>query len=804
MRLIPSDLRYAARGLARNRGFAAMAIATLALGIGGNAALFGIVERIAMRSLPFPDAPRLVRLRDAVVAPGGDLYRALMLPWHYDAIAQGTKSFDAILAALPQRLTLVGRPDAFSFEGVRVTPGALARLGVRPRLGRLFTPEEEAQGETSRAALVSSAFWKTRLGGRDDVLGSALALADGTATVVGVLPDGFRFPYTSDVWRPFRVVATDPRDLFVVARLAPGVGLAQAAAEMDALARRAEAEGPPTMRGRGIDVTRLKEDLLAGEDRVPLTLMAAVAFLLLLACVNLAALFLSRSVARQREMGIRAALGASRARRLRQDLGESLLLAALGAGLGLVLARAADGFLAALVPHVLGEDLPTPQGGRFGVFLFVAALATVAGVLCGLVPAWRASRIDPASLLRAAGRSTSPTQSTRRLLSLFAFVEIALATVLTGCGALMLADLRERESRRLGLDPDHLLSVEVPLGEAAGASPERRRALVERLVAAAASVPGVASAAATTANPFSDRRWGMPIAADRDLDPTRELSTVNLRLVTPGLFATWKTRVLAGRPIEASDREDAPSVAVVSRHLARRLFDSDAPLGRQLVRRLPGGELARFTIVGVVEDVRDSGELRDALYLSYAQTATHDAAGSVYLMVRGAGVSDAWARDVPRAAARCDPRLGAAEIVLENDLYARSIAPNRVGASVLGGFAGFGLLLATLGVFGAVSFAAGQRRNEIGVRLAVGATPGQIRRLVGRQGFLLAAAGCAAGLPASLAVARILSATIPDFAGRPLLCVAVAVGLLALAAAAADVPARRAARLDPVAALGSV
>ncbi|HTO76003.1 MAG TPA: FtsX-like permease family protein, partial [Thermoanaerobaculia bacterium] len=281
------------------------------------------------------------------------------------------------------------------------------------------------------------------------------------------------------------------------------------------------------------------------------------------------------------------------------------------------------------------------------------------------------------------------------------------------------------------------------------------------------------------------------------------LLTVNLRVVTPGLFDVFRTRLLAGRDVSDADQPDGLPVAVVSRHLAGRLWGNGRALGQRVVRRLPNGGLVRMTVVGVAEDVRDSGDLRDTIYLPYAQLAAHDAAQSVYLMVRGDPVARAWAREAVRAVGRTDPRIGAAETVFLADLYAASHAQSRVGTSLLAGFAAFGLLLAVLGIFGAVSFVTGHRRNEIGVRIAVGASPSQIRGLVARQGLLLAILGCAIGFPLSLAVERILSAAIPEFEGRPILCTAVTLCLLAAAALASDVPARRAARMDPVAALRS-
>src|SRR5262249_2427265 len=389
-------------------------------------------------------------------------------------------------------------------------------------------------------------------------------------------------------------------------------------------------------------------------------------------------------------------------------------------------------------------------------------------------------------------------------LSTLVASEIALATLLLGAAALMCADFFDRQNRKLGLNPDHLYSAQIPMRNSSGDSPERRRQLVAEILRTTSSLPGVDSAAVVTANPFAERQGGAVIAAEgRDFDPTRELSTVNLRLATPGLFRTWGTSLVAGRDISEADRPETPLVAVVSRHLAHRLWADVDPIGQRLVRRRPDGTLASTTVVGVVGDVRDFGDLRDTIYLAYDQAAELEAAETIYIMGRGKGGADAWTQELPRALSRVDSRLGIAESGFLTDAYADSLRQNRLGTTIIGFFAGFGLLLAAIGVFALVSFVALRRRAEIGVRIAVGASPGQVRRLVLGHGWLLAAAGGAAGLPLALIANRILQASIPGFGMRPALCAAAAGILILVAMTASHSPARRAARLDPMTALRS-
>lgn len=379
--------------------------------------------------------------------------------------------------------------------------------------------------------------------------------------------------------------------------------------------------------------------------------------------------------------------------------------------------------------------------------------------------------------------------------------EIALAVLVIAGGGLFVADFIEQQNRGTGLDPVRLLSLEVPLATASGPSADRRRALVADMIREVGSLPGVEGAAITTANPFSDRRWGVRVATERSGDPERGLSTVNLRLVTPNLFRTWRTPVLAGRDISSADRPATAVVAVVSRRFARRFWPGSSALQQRLYRRAPDGSLAALTVVGVVGDVRDSGDVEETVYLPYEQLAGLEAAETVYLMVRGSS-SGSWAKEIPRALSRVDPRLGVAESGFMDALWSQSRSQSRAGVPVLAFLGGFALLLSSTGIFAIVSFAAVERRSELGIRVALGATPASVRRLIVRQGSVLALAGCAAGLPLALAANRVISSSIKEIPDRPFFCGAVALVLFLIASISSDVPARRAARRSPLETLG--
>jgi len=799
-----SDACVAGRRLRRDWRFSIAAVVTLALGIGGNTAIFTIVERFAVLPLPFPDGDRLVRITDTLQAAGGQVYRPQVLPWHWQGIASAAHSFERVVAISPERWTWIGGEAAVPFQGAIVSAGTFDLLGVEPIRGRLFTREEERLGLASGAAVISDRFWKTRLGGREDALGSPLRLAERTATIVGILPPQFRFPYGCDVWSPLVVDPNDTRDLFVVARLAPGATLAAANVELANLARQQERSGPAIIKSRGMEARFLKNAMAAAESRIPLALMAAVGFLLLLACANLASLLLVRSVSRQRERAIRVALGAGRARQIREALAETVLLACAGGAIGLLLADVAIGPLSVLVPRFFGEDLPMPVSAvRPDVALFACLLSLGTGLAFGLAPFLRRSGLDPASILAGAGRAISLPAGARRLLNGFVAGEVALATVLLAASAVMGADFWDRQHRDLGLRAADLYAAEIPLASATGESGDRRRLLVEEILRAVARVPGVAAAAATTGNPFSERRWGARIAPAEKVEPGRELSTVNLRLVTPGLFRTYGTLLVAGRDLAQADRADAPPVAVVSRGLARRFWGEADPIGKTFVRRSPDGSLIRTAVVGVVADIRELGDVQEAVYLPYAQLAGLEAAETITVMARGEAASAAWTREIPRLLGRIDPRLGVAEAGFMDDLYQRNLRQNRAGTSILAFLGGFGLLLASIGILATVSFVSLQRRGELGIRCVLGATPREVRSLVLGHGLRLGIVGFLAGLPLALAANRVLASALADFRMRPWLCVAVGAVLMLVTALASDGPARRAAHRDPLQALRS-
>ena len=797
------DLRYALRSLGKNPGFAAAAIATLALGIGGNCAIFGVVNAIFLRPLPFPEPQRLVRLLDKTTTPGGQSYTGNLLPSRFEAIAAQAGVFDRATAQRVERLTLTGSGDPVRLNGASLSAGSLSLFGVLPELGRVFRAEEERAGEASGVALVSHTLWRDRFGADRSLVGRAILLDGRSVVVVGVLPAGFHFPYRADVWLPLRIDPSDRRDLLVIARLAPGRSLAGARVEAPAIARRLEEEDPSGSRGRGLEIVSLHSNLVREEDRVPLLLFAAMGSFLLLACANLANLILARSAARRRETAIRAALGEGRWRRVRQVLTESLLLSTLGAGAGLLLAGWITAPLDSLMPRVLLEELPSGRGALdFRLLAFAAAAALATGILCGLAPALASAGVDVAPLLKAGGRTAAGGGESRRLLSGFVVLQVAISTLLLSGAFAMMRGLHEKRTRDLGVDTKNLLHAELefPLSRYPTGA-ERVRALDE-ILRRISSVSGVKRAAASSVNPLWGGTWGIGIAPGPLAADPREYRSVNVRLATPGLLGTLGTALLSGRDFGETDREDTPPVAIVSRRMARRIWAEASPLGQTIARHTARGEPVRMRVVGVAQDVADFGEMEETVYLPYRQRSGSEDAETMHLMVRGAPGRSGFAADVGRAVRAVDPALALAEVSPMEGLYAESLSQERLGALVLAVFGVFGLALAAIGTYGVTAFRAGRRSTEIGIRLALGARPAGIQRLFVREGLGLSLAGGLSGI-AALELARPLLARAlgAGFAWSPWLDAAVVGVLVAAGALASWVPARRAARLDPQGAL---
>jgi putative ABC transport system permease protein len=784
------DLAFALRLLGKNRTFTAATVLTLALGIGGTTAMFALVDAVLLRPLPFPEPDRLVwgwgrfpQNDSASVSP----------PDFVDYRRRAHTVRLAGFTAFPSRWALAGAGEPERVPGILVSAGFFETLGIAPLLGRTFRPEEE-QAATAEVAIISESLWRRRLGGDPAVVGRGLVVDGRTVTVVGIAAPRASVPAAIDVWMPL------PMDdggmqvrryhfLRLVGRLAPEASIAAAQAELDAVAASLEEEHPESNRGWKLRLEPLHETVAGPLRPALLLLLAAVACVLLVACANVAGLLLARGGARRREIAVRAALGATRARLLRQLLAESVLLALLGGGAGWLLAIWASELVRAFGPEGVAVAPVAPLGGR--VLLFAVGLTLLTSLLFGIAPARDAARVDlrDALALRAGGGTR------RRARSVLVVAELGLATMLLLGAGLLLRSLSELLRVDLGFRPGGVLAATLQLPSALYPDRDEILAFSERLLEEARAVPGAGAVALTSRLPLAPQGGDTYFQVEGRPVPDGGRPTADIRAATPGFFAAMSVPVVRGRDFTPADRAGAPDVVIVNEPFARAFLADGPVLGRRL--RIDVGREVSAEIVGVVGPVRHYGlayEGNPAMYLAFAQ----EPAGLVNLVVRADRAPlPAVASSLRAAVRRVDPGLPF-EAAAMTDLLARSAAPEHFRAVLVGGFAAVAVLLAAIGVYGVVAALVGERRREIGVRIALGAGQRDVAALVLREGARLAAAGLLLGLAGGLALSRSLAALL--FGVRPfdpptLAGAAAVVGAAMLAATLG--PARRAARVDP-------
>ena len=793
-----ADVRFALRQLARRPAFALLALGTLALGVGTTAALFGIVHALLLRPLPFDHGDRMV----AFWQPYG--WRAS----EYDAVRElDLESMDAVAAFTGEGTSLQAEGGSTVLTAGLVTPGAFAILGAEPFLGRGFTGEEHAPGAEA-VVVVSHGLWRQELGGDPDVVGRRVELDGRPVTVVGVMPEGFFFPFPEiRLWRPLELDPASPVYegrgwLVMTGRLRPGAS--DAAVERD-LARITTALGerfeyPPEFdRTEGASVEPLRDQLLGETRPALLLLLGAVGLLLLTACANVAALLLARTSDRAGELALRAGIGAGRARLARQLLTEGLVLGALGGLLGAALARLVHGAVAASLPVAGGLE------GLLALEWPVLAAATAGSTLLGLgvavIPLRGVlhGRLAPAL---GGGRRSGGSASHQRLHAGLVTAQVGVAVALVAGATLLVRSVDRLLGVELGLRPADVVVADVYLGPRSGQ--ERRRffvALSERLERA----PGVEAAGSINRLPLRDAGGQGPVRVD-DRPELRDVESPNAywRAVAPGTFAALGTRVLRGRGFTAADREDAPSVAVVSESMAALAWPGEDPLGRRINPLGFEGDVWA-TVVGVVEDVRHAGPTREPPRAVYRPAAQTWPSPNQSVVVRAPGLDPAAVlAAVRREVAALDPMAAVHRASTLEEVLRVSIARPLRLRFFLGLFGALALLLGMVGVYGVVSYAVSRRTREYGVRMALGADPRRLVRSVVRRGMLPVALGVAGGLALALLAGGALATFLFGVPRSDPLSMAAAAALLLLAGAAAAVaPALRAGRVDPVEALRS-
>ena len=792
------DLRYAIRSLRREPGFAAIAIAILALGIGANTAVFSIVNALVLRPLPFRDADRLVWITQASETEG--LSAQTYPVAAYQAFRHENQSLEDLTAYFAffgyMDFALASGNQAEHVSGVYLVPRFFELLGVSPARGRLFVPEEERPNGRA-AAIISDALWHRRFGGDPAVVGRSVTLNNAPITIVGVLPEDFDFASVFSPGARVDLFMPAPLDtmkdwgntLALVGRLKPGITTEAAASEFAALGPRIE-KLQPALQGRThAQVSALKAHVSGSMRPMLVVLWAAVAFVLLIVCANLASLLIARTAARTREIAVRMALGAGRGRLLRQMVAEGVLLSLAGAAAGIPLAFA----LTAYVKSAVVTSIPLLAQVRVdGVALIATAtIAIVTGVVIGAIPGIRVSSGSMSAALKEQGRGTTDSRWHHRLRSGLVVGEIALASMLLVGAGLLMRSFVALMSENFGFRPERVVEVRVDLPQ--GISDDQRSAFAEEIARRAAAVPGVAQAAITDALPLDrNRQWGLGRVGSQRKD---DGVSVFLYVIGPGYFGTMGIPLTAGRDFSAADRAKTLPVAIISKSAARALWPGQDPIGRHVTTG------AEVEVIGVVDDVRQTS-LEDGrsaqCYLPYTQVGP----AGLGLVVRTHSSPESVVPAVRAALMPLVPTIGTTEFRPILQLVERASSPRRFLLSLVGGFSLTALALACLGIYGVVSYNVAQRRQEIGVRMALGATSRGISLEVLGGTLRLAAVGVVLGTVGAAIVARLISSLLFGTSPvDPLTFLGTAAALVLVALGAGALPALAAARVEPMSAL---
>ena len=794
------DIRYGLRQIRRNPAFSAIAIATLALSIGGITAIFSAFDTILLRPLPYPDAARLVMVWDDMSKSEGDS-TFFSTPAEWTEWRRLNTVFTDLACSQPGSAILSGDGEPEEVRARKVTWNLWSVLGVQPALGRVFTEDEDDKGV--RVVVMSHGLWQRRFGGASDIVGRKISVNDEAYEVIGVMPQTFYFMPSHDVdmWMPASFPPSLRRnftwhDAQIVARLKPGVGLEHARQSMAALSLQVTAKdfrGP-----HSVTVIPLREEMAGKTGPALIVLLWASAALLLIACVNLANLLLSRGEARGREVAVRAALGAGRGRLIAQFLTESLVLAGLGAVAGLALAVPAMRFLEQLVPEAMGAARLTLD---WRVLAFATVTTVAAALAFGLAPAWRGSRLTAQDGLRDGGRGTAGVRSHWFQHSLIV-VEMALAVALLTCGGLLLQTFQHLWNTDLGIRTERLLTFETPLLRYKDF--DRRVAFVNAELEKVRTIPGVTNAGAISRIPLTvtdGSRFYLLAGQSRD-SASRQIALT--RVVSHGYFTTVGARLREGRFFDTSDQRSESPAVVVNESFANRNYPGRSPLGQRLQFERLNENGYWYTIVGVVKEIRERGvaeDSRPAIYRVHEQAdQTNDLPSGI--VVRTAVEPASIVSAVRHAVWSVDKNQPLARIRTMEDIVDRQLSTPTQSTALLGAFAVLALLLASIGIYGVLSYAVMQRTNEIGVRMALGATSGEILLSFGRRGLGLTLCGLAIGLVLAAIASRLLTTLLYDFRPNYIATVAaVSLILAAVATLACFLPARRASLIDPMIAL---
>jgi len=810
--MIWQDFKHALRAFKAQPEFAAITLLTLAIGIGGTTAIFGAVNAVLLRPLPYPQPDQLMRLyKTTALEP--DRVGGTVSPPDYTDWRRDNTAFSEVAASLDDSVALTGSGDAEQIPACVVTGGFFSVMGVPPLIGRAITAEDETVG--GRAVVVlSHALWTRRFGSSPEVVGRQLTIDGVPREVIGIMPPGFQYPLRSEVWVPLRFSARDLETqrgahyIDVVARLKPGTTINRAREEMRAIGAKLARDFPRTNRDTSVSVHPLREAMVGSVRQSMLVLLGAVGLVFVIVCVNIAGLVVIRSIGRGRELAVRMAIGASRATLVRSLLVESLVLGIAGGLAGLVIAYWAATAIASVDPSI-GVPLLSQTRLDIVVVGFAFTIAVLASVIFGTLPAWQASSVtDVVTRIREEGGSTTADPQRQRMRSVLIVAQTTLAVVLLIGAGLLARSFERLLAVDLGFSASGLQTFAVSLPDSRYQSPTQRQAFIETLLARAAMMPNVASAGAISGLPLTNSRFGISTSTRDGVtlsDEEQDALTLQVRVVSPDYFKTMGIRIGRGRSFIDGDRTGTQLVAMLNETGAARVWRDQDAMGHQLelgTRLGLGGPRAGGTVVGIAADVREHGPaalVPPTLYLPHAQWPN----GSMTIVAKARngdpsslvqplrGLLQELDRDVPMSSVRSMEQISSA-----------AVAQPRLYLVLIGSFAGTAMLLSAIGLYGVLAYAVGQRTREIGIRLALGAKRGEVLRMVMTQAGQLAVIGVVIGLAAAVMASRALRSQLFEIAPTDTFTyVVVGAGLLMVALLASWIPAWRASRIDPLRAL---
>lgn len=797
-----NDLRYAFRQLIKAPGFTAVAILTLALGIGACSAIFSVVNTVLLRPLDYPEPGRIVAIRETNLPQFPEFS---VSPPNYLDWEKQTKSYEYFAAYAGANVNLTGEGEPQRLIGVKSTAHYFDVYGLKPVLGRVLLPEEDAQGK-NHVVVLSYPFWQRVFGAGRDVVGRAIQLNGEPYTVVGVAPVGFGLTSKVDVWMPMAFkpdeTANDARGghyINVVGRLRPGVTVAQARAELEVIASQLAQQYPDSNKGWGIFMMTLQDYAVRDVKPVLYTLLGAVGCVLLIACANLANLLLARATARHREISIRAALGASRARLVRQLLTESVLLSLCGGVAGLLLARWGLDALLALAP----TSLPRVTEIRLdsGVLLFSLALSIVTGLVFGIAPAWLAARADVNEALKQGSRGSTEGGVRGRLRSALVVIEVTFALMLLGGAGLLARSFMQLAHVDPGFNPENATLLRLSLPQKKYAMPEQQTAFADALLDRVKNLPGVQFAGITHSMPLvGDYVLGFNIEGRPAIAPS-DLPSTNYYAVTPDYFRAMGIRLVRGRVFTPQDDAKAPRVAIINETMARQHFPNEDPIGKRI--NITQGPDTWREIVGIVGDVKQYGVDKATSAQAYEPFAQVPFS-SLNVVIRTSGAPAALLGAIRPTVYAVDKDQPIGAIRPLEEIVADSIARQRFAMTLLTVFSLVALVIAAVGIYGVMAYSVVQRTGEFGIRMALGAQQGDVLRLVLAQGGKLVGLGLIIGLAATLAASRAMGSMLFNTSAQdPLTLGTITLLLGAVALIACLLPASRATKVNPIEALRS-